>query len=128
MTHKRNTEGLIKNAQKKRQSTIERAEKTIKKLIKAKKIVNFRTVSKTANVSKAWLYKEKSIADRIIHIRNQQQPVKSIPPKKTQKASDASKDAIIMALKERIKKLEGEKRELKKQLEVAYGQLHSLTK
>ena len=127
MTHKRNTQGLINNAQKKRQMTIEKAEKAISKLIKTKKKVNFLSVSKTANVSKAWLYKEKAVADRIIHIRDQQKTTYALPPKKSQKASDASKDAIIMTLKERIRKLENENRDLKKQLEIAYGQIHSLT-
>ena len=128
MGHKRNTQGLIENAKKKRLLTIEKTEKAIDKLLKEKKNVNFVAVSKTANVSKSWLYKEKSIAKRIVDIRDRQQPIQSATPKKSQKASDDSKNAIIRALKERIKKLEGENRKLKKQLEVAYGQIHSLTK
>jgi inosine-uridine nucleoside N-ribohydrolase len=128
MTHKRNTQGLINNAQKKRRDTIKKAEKTIEALLRAKKNVNFVSVSKAANVSKAWLYKENSIADRIFHIRNQQKTVNAIAPKSSQQASDSSKDAIIKTLKERIKKVEKENCELKKQLEVTYGQIHFLTK
>ena len=128
MGHKRNTQGLIENAQKKRLRTIEKTEKAIDKLLKEKKNVNFRAVSKAANVSKSWLYKEKSIAKRIVNIRDRQQPPQSAVPRNSQKASDDSKSAMIRALKERIKKLEEENRALKKQLEVAYGQIHSLTK
>lgn len=127
MGHKRNTQGLIENAQKKRLRTIEKTEKAIDKLLKEKKNVNFVAVSKAANVSKSWLYKEKSIAKRIVNIRDQQKPIYALPPKKSQRASDASKDAIIMTLKERIRKIESENRDLKKQLEIAYGQIHSLT-
>ncbi len=127
MTHKRNTKGLLKSVQNKRDATLKRAEKTIKALVKAKKPINFTSVAETANVSKAWLYREISIADRIRRIRDQQQPVRIPPPKESQRASVASKDAIIIALKERIKKIESENRELRKQLEVAYGQIHSFT-
>ena len=128
MGHKRNTQGLIENAKKKRLRTIEKTEKAIDKLLKEKKNVNFIAVSKAANVSKSWLYKEKLIANRIVNIRDRQQSIQAAIPKKSQNASADSKKAIIRALKERIKKLEGENRELKNQLEVAYGQIHSLTK
>lgn len=128
MGHKRNTQGLIENAQKKRLRTIEKTEKAIDKLLKEKKNVNFVAVSKAANVSKSWLYKEKSIVKRIVNIRDRQRPPQSAIPRKSQKASDDSKNAMIRALKERIKKIEEENRELKKQVEVAYGQIHSLTK
>lgn len=37
------------------------------------------------------------------------------------RAPDASKDAIIAALRQRVKTLEEENRELGEQLEVAYG-------
>ena len=40
------------------------------------------------------------------------------------KASDASKDAMQVALRQRVKQLEAENRELKLQLEVVYGQLY----
>ena len=115
MGHKRNTQGLIENAKKKRLRTIEKTEKAIDKLLKEKKNVNFIAVSKAANVSKSWLYKEKLIANRIVNIRDRQQSIQAAIPKKSQNASADSKKAIIRALKERIKKLEGENRELKNQ-------------
>ena len=127
MTHKRNTSGLINNAQKKRQNTIERAEKAIDKLVKSNDNISFEMVAKTANVSKAWLYKEKSIAERIIYYRSLKRKGYPVYIKNSQRSSDASKGAIIVTLKERIKRLEGENYALKKQLEVAYGQIHSFT-
>jgi hypothetical protein len=49
-------------------------------------------------------------------LRQQQVERKSLPPK--QRASDASKDAMIKTLKERIKKQEAEIRGLRDHIEV----------
>ncbi len=119
MKHERNVEGLRQNAQKKRQEAIERTEQGIKQLLKEGKAVNFKTVAEVAGVSTAWLYKEPQIKERIEHLRAQQIQKKAPPLK--QKATDASKDAMIAALKKRIKELEDKNRELSKQNEVAYG-------
>lgn len=116
---KRNTDGLRQNAQKKRQESFDKVEQGIQRLIKEKGRINFNTVAAASGVSKAWLYKEPTVKARIEHLRQQstgktQQPVK-------QRASDDSKNAVIRTLKERIKKLETENRDLRKQNEVAYG-------
>jgi len=66
------------------------------------------------------LYKEPEIKERIELLR--QQGVKKAPEFK-QRASDASKDAMIHTLRDRVKKLESEVRDLRKQNEVAYGQV-----
>jgi hypothetical protein len=42
-------------------------------------------------------------------------------PPALERRSEASKDAIIATLRERLKRVEAENRELRAQLEVAYG-------
>lgn len=118
---KRNTEGLAQVAQEKRKETFERLEKGIQSLIKERKVINFNTVAAAAGVSKAWLYREPEVKARIEQLRKQATPKKEVPA--AQKASDASKDALIKTLRERIKKIEAENQDLRRQNEVAYGQV-----
>ena len=120
MTVQRNVEGLRQNAQRKRQEALDKVEQGIRQLIKEGKTLNFNTVAQAADVSKAFLYKEPEIKERIEQLRLQ--GTKKAPELK-QRASDASKDAIIRNLRERVKKLEAEVKGLRKQNEVAYGQV-----
>ena len=128
MTHqpkewKRNTEGLRKTAQEKAEATKQRVEAAIRLLLKDRRTINFKTVAETAQVSTAWLYSNEAIKMRIIYLRSQHVPKAQvrIPPR--EQASNASKDAIIAALQKRTKEQEKEIRDLRKQLEVASGQL-----
>ncbi|MEH1992281.1 DUF6262 family protein [Nostoc sp.] len=121
MTVERNIDGLRGNAQRKRQEAFEKVEQGIQKLIKEQKVINFNTVAKASGLSKAWLYKEPDIKARIEHLRENNSKIKEIPPK--QKSSDASKDAIIKTLKERIKRVEAENRGLRDQHEAIYGRI-----
>lgn len=119
--HKRNIEGLIESARNRRDEALKKADEGIKRLIKEGKPINFKTVSEAANVSTAWLYKQSEISERIKMLRSQQKGKTIAKPKV--KTSDASKDAMLTALKNRVKNLEEENKELKKQIEVLYGQL-----
>ena len=121
MKHERNVEGLKQNAHKKRQEAIKRTDEGIQQLLKEKRSVNFKSVAEVAGVSTAWLYKEPEIKARIEHLREQGSQTKKAPPK--QRASDASKDAIIKTLKDRCGKLDAEVRGLREQLEVVYGRI-----
>ena len=122
MKHERNVEGLRQNAQKKRQEAIKRTDSGIQQLLKEKRSVNFKSVAEVAGVSTAWLYKEPEIKARIEQLREQGSPSsKKAPPK--QRASDASKDAIIKTLKDRCGKLDAEVKGLREQLEVVYGRV-----
>jgi hypothetical protein len=120
----RNTDGLRTNAQKKAVATEQRAEAAIALLLKEQRPINFQSVAQTAGISTAWLYEHEAIKERIMHLRAQQTPKAQIkiPPK--EQASSASKDTMITALRQRIQKLEKENRDLKQQVEVAYGLLH----
>lgn len=120
----RNIVGLRKTAQAKAEAARQRAEEAIRLLTKEKRPINFTTVAETAHVSTAWLYAHEDIKRRIIELRAHQVPKPSIwiPPQ--ERASDASKDVIIAALRQRVKEQEELIRELKKQVEVAYGQFY----
>jgi hypothetical protein len=61
---------------------------------------------------------------RIMHLRLQQVPAVQIKIPRREQASSASKDTMIAALRQRIKKLEEENRALKQQVEVANGLLY----
>jgi hypothetical protein len=120
----RDTRGLRANAQRKAVVTEQRAEAALALLIQEQRPITFKTVAQTAGISTAWLYEHEAIKERIIHLRAQQTPKApvKIPPR--EQASSASKDAMIAALRQRIQKLEQENRDLKQQVEVAYGLLH----
>lgn len=119
----RNTSGIVEAAKKKKKATIERTEKAIQQLIKENKPINFHSVAKAANVSVPWLYKEIEIKERIQQLREQQKL--KIKLDEGRKPSTASKDAIIVALRNKIKQKNKEIDELKEQLKVAYGQIRT---
>ncbi|CAM4308801.1 DUF6262 domain-containing protein [Vreelandella rituensis] len=124
MTHKRNTSGLASSAARKKEATLKKTESAISELLKANAPINFNTVAEKAGVSKAWLYRTDAVADRIKRLRDQQASKEPKAYKEAQRASEASKSALVTTLKARVKELESENRELKKQLEVVYGKLH----
>jgi hypothetical protein len=121
---KRNIEGLRSSALKKAEATRQRAEEAIALLLRDQRPINFKTVAETAHISTAWLYANEDLKLRIIHLRTQQtsKPQVRIPPR--EQASNASKDVMIAALRKRVKEQEVEIHELRRQLEVAYGQLY----
>jgi len=116
--HQRNVSGIKESAQKKRLATIARAEEGIKKLLREGRHVSFASVAETAGVSTSWLYQQPELVERINHLRGHK-PQQQLPS--NQRASDASKDAMIAALKQQVKELRVENQALGKQIEVAYG-------
>ena len=120
----RNIQGLRNSAQNKAQHTRQRAEEAIAMLLQQHRPVNFKAVAETAGVSTAWLYAHPDIKMRIIHLREQQTPKIQVKIPIKEQASRASKDTMIAALRKRTKEQEAEIRELRRQLEVVYGQLH----
>lgn len=61
---------------------------------------------------------------RIAALRDQGTPRPPVAP--AQRASDASKDAMLAALRQRVRALEEENRHLRAKVAVAYGQLYAL--
>lgn len=120
----RNIDGLRAHAQEKAVDTARRAEEAIARLLKEQRPVNFKTVAETAGISTAWLYGNEALKQRIMHLRVQQVPAVQVKIPQREQASSASKDAMIAALRQRVKKLEEENRTLKQQVEVANGLLY----
>ena len=119
-----NVEGLRRAAQQKAEMTRLRAEEAIALLLKQQRPVNFKTVAETAQISTAWLYSNEDIKMQVIHLRAQQAPQAQVKIPPREQATNASKDAMIAALKTRVREQTEEILELRKQLEVAYESLY----
>jgi hypothetical protein len=123
-SRKRNVKGLQTHAKQKSAATRQRAEEALTQLIKERRPITFTLVAQTAGISTAWLYRDSDLKQRIIHLRAQQTPEVQVTIPSREQASSASKEAMIVALKIRIREQSEEIKELKKQLEVAYGALY----
>jgi hypothetical protein len=118
--HKRNVEGMQKAQQHKIEASILRVKKTIQDMKARHESISFNSIAKEANVSKAWLYGQNDLCAQIKSLRDQN---KCNTRHVSQTAINA-KDRVIASLKDRLKKIERENLELRKQLEVVYGALH----
>lgn len=110
----KNTDGLKEFAEKKNQETIEKVNKAIDTLKRSKtKKINFKTVAEEAGVSKATLYNNDILKERILSLRAIR---KGVPNNNNIIAT--SKDKIratedkIKQLYEEIKKLKEDKQNL----------------
>jgi Family of unknown function (DUF6262) len=82
--------------------------------------INFRSVATRAGVSTAWLYRTKSLRDKIMKVRTTSPAVAVEAPQYRQRLSH---ERVVATLRLRIRALEEINRELKEQLEAAYGML-----
>lgn len=111
--------------QTRKKDCIERTEKAIAKLLQNNERISFGAIARIANVSVSYLYKYPEVKERIQNIRDGQ--VKNARKlTRPQTASEKSKQVIIGQLRERIKNLEWEKKELKKQNEKMTGELYRI--
>lgn len=117
--HERNIQGLQQAAKIKQANTKQRAEKTLEEMIKQNEAITFSGVARKAGVSTAWLYRQESICQRIQTLRPH-----NLLPQPSKVAASQQMKAIYATLKKRLKVVEAENLELKKQLEVLYGVLH----
>lgn len=106
-TWKRNTARITAHAQSRKEHKHESVENAITLLLREQKLINFNTVAKAACVSKAYLYGQPDLRERIEALRQQtmEQMVReraTHSPGKT----DASRDLVILAKDRRIKELE----------------------
>lgn len=109
----KNTEGLKEFAEKKNQETIEKVNKAIDKLKRSKtKTINFKTVAEEAGVSKATLYNNDILKERILSLRAIQKGVPNDSIVATPKDKIKAKDDKIKQLYEEIRKLKDDKEKL----------------
>ena len=112
-SNNKNTEGLKEFAEKKNQETIEKVNKAIDKLKRSKtKSINFKTVAEEAGVSKATLYNNDILKERILSLRAIQKGVPNDNIVATPKDKIKVKDEKIKQLYEEIKKLKEDKEKL----------------
>ncbi|MUG93270.1 hypothetical protein F7734_12850 [Scytonema sp. UIC 10036] len=102
----RNVSGLKDTAQLKHLNAFDKVENGIKKLLVQKTPITFESVAKASGVSRAFLYKYPQLRERINSLKSRNQP-KNFPPI-NQKASDASRIAIIDALRYQIQQQQKE--------------------
>ncbi|MEH7549633.1 MULTISPECIES: DUF6262 family protein [Bacillaceae] len=100
-----------------------KVDEAIKRLLKANESINFNSVSKEAGITKATLYNNQELRERINSLREQQAQA---PTDKQFKRNmdDSNKDALIESLKRKIKKLQNENKELREQLKFAYADVY----
>lgn len=103
------------NAQKK-QNTIERVSTAIDKLKRKNAVINFETVAKAAGVSRATLYNNPKLKERIIGLRAM--AFASIPGENTEtrKTKMQRLEDSVAHLKTRVRQLEADKKNLIVQL------------
>ncbi len=124
-TWKRNTAGMTAHAQSRKEHKRNGVEDAITTLLREQKPVNFNTVARTAAVSKAYLYSQPDLRERIEALR--QQGVEQMVRERTTRVpgkTDASRDLVILAKDRRIKALEAEIRQLKKEQPQALGKAY----
>jgi hypothetical protein len=125
MTWKRNTAAMTAYAKSRKEHKRKGVEDAITALLREQKPINFHTVAKSALVSKAYLYSQPDLRERIEALRQQsvEQMVRqrSVSPKSK---TDASRDLVILAKDRRIKELEAANRKLQQQLKVALGKTY----
>lgn len=124
----RNVDGLRTAAQRKAEVTQHKAEAALALLLKEQRPITFNAVAETAGISTAWLYGNEAIKQRIMHLRAQQTPAVQRKNPPHEQASNASKDAMITALRKRVREQAVEIEQLKRQVEVAYGLLAAQSK
>ncbi len=109
----RNTEGLKEFAEKKNQETIDKVNKVIDKLKRSKtKKINFKTVAEESGVSKATLYNNDILKERILSLRAIEKGVPDDSIVATPKDKLKAKDDKIKQLYDEIKKLKEDKQNL----------------
>jgi len=118
----RDTSGLAAHAKSRKEHKRKAVENAMSTLLREQKPINFNTVAKAATVSKAYLYSQPDLRERIEALRQQgvERMVRERATHPTGK-TDASRDLVILAKDRRIKALEEENRQLKKQLQTVLG-------
>jgi Family of unknown function (DUF6262) len=116
----RNTDGLKRSARSRSEAAMRRATATILLMQSEEAAINFRSIAARAKVSTAWLYGTKSLRDRIMKIRTN---APAAACQNLQHRQRLSHERVVATLRLRIRTLEEINRELKEQLEAAYGRL-----
>ena len=121
---KKNTEALKLHAQEKTKIALEKVDKAIRELSLKGERINFNSVANASGVSKAFLYGNDEVKERI-ELLIKQEVSKEINQRAKVDKTSKTKDIIIMAKDKKIRELENENKKLKEQLAILRGKLYS---
>lgn len=128
----RNTDGLRRRAEEKASGTRARVETALAHLTgpmaPADTVINFQTVAHAARCSPSWLYNHKEVRDVIMRLRREhERSAAGLPVPARARASDASKDRMIVELRKAMERLRAENDELKRRVTALSAQLYERT-
>jgi hypothetical protein len=121
--HERNTSGLMAHAQRKADDAHQRVIDAIDRLVAERTPITFNGVAEAAGVTRAYLYSQLELRNRIDALRERQGQFRSFAPRERGR-TDKSKDVLVAAKDKRIRELEAEVERLKRELKVAYGKIY----
>ena len=116
--------GIKAHAVARNNETVNKVNAAIDKLKKKGKIINFESVSKAAGISRATLYNNAQLKERILSLRAISKSGDIEKSDEIEKDKVRLKDERIVKLRDRVKQLEEDKRKLILQL-VDYEELKS---
>ncbi|WP_409175491.1 DUF6262 family protein [Brevibacillus fortis] len=106
-----------------KETTLKKVDKAIQRLLRASENINFNSVANEAGITKATLYRNQELRERIEGLRTQQFQAPTSKQLKRE-LDENNKDAIIASLQRRIKKLETELKQAREQQKISYGDLY----
>ena len=124
-----NRDYLLQAAAARRAATLDRARQAIRRLDQTGHLINFRTVSVEAGVSRSWLYREPAIRAQIERLRpSHPEPARRQVPT-AQRASEDSRRQRLDLLHDQIRQLRDENRQLREQLarRLGYQRIDDMT-
>jgi hypothetical protein len=118
-----NSAFLTTAAQHRHELTRAKAIRALRELDQAGTPITFEHVARTAGISRSWLYSQADIRTQIQQLRDtgRRAPASAIPA--AQRATDASLVNRLNIAADRVRQLEHENRQLRRQLAEALGQL-----
>ncbi len=121
----RDTRGLTAHAKQRSEEKRKCVDEAIDRLLRQQQAINFNSVAQAAGVSKAYLYCQPELRERIEALRQQQ--LEHVACERITRPigkTDTSKDLVIFAKERRIKELEAENHKLQRQLKTALGKAY----
>ncbi|GAA2420656.1 DUF6262 family protein [Mycolicibacterium llatzerense] len=119
-----NTHHLLAAAQRRRDSTLERAQRTLRELSETDQRYTVTDLAARAGVSRAWLYAQAGLRDQIRQLTDHH-PTSPPTIDQTQRSTDASLRQRLTLAHARIIELDDDNRRLRNQVAQLHGQLRA---
>jgi hypothetical protein len=120
-----NTHHLLAATQRRRDSTLERAQRTLRELSETTQSYTVTDIAARAGVSRAWLYAQTGLRDQIRQLTHQRPTSPPVIDPTPQRSSDASLRQRLTLAHTRIRELDDENRRLRDQIAHLHGQLRA---